>query len=548
MNNPDSPRTDEEATVTIAMIPQPAKLREGTGHFSLSPGTAIQAGDGLQAVAQVARALLARATGYDLPIESLDQAPGAIRLVLAPEGQHMGAEGSVLCDLGAEGYALRVTADEITLSAPAPAGIFYGVQTLRQLLPAAIENETVVPGRTWTVPCVEIEDTPRFSWRGVMLDEGRHFRGKAEVKRFLDLMALHKLNVFHWHLTEDQGWRIEIEKYPRLTEVGSQRRATRRSMFGKDDDGTPHGGYYTQAEVREIVAYAGERFITVVPEIEMPGHSQAALVAYPELSCTGGPFEVSTRFGIHRDIYCAGKEETYTFLQDVLDEVMALFPSEVIHIGGDEAPKERWKDCPDCQARLRSEGIADVHGLQTYMTNRMARYLAERGRRLMGWNQILNDGLDRSAIGHYWVGGMKRVLAHARGGGDLVMSDVRYAYLDHSYAFTPLSSAYKYEPVPAKLKVEHHEHVLGLEAPLWTEFVRSLKRFDFQCFPRLTALAETAWTPREDKDYASFQARLGPFLERLDRLGVEYASGDDVEPGLFRRLLSPFTMFSGPDF
>ncbi len=516
-----------------SIIPQPVRVAQKPGRFVLTKDTVILAGERLRPVAQYAQRMLAPATGFDLPI--VDASPRGVTAIRLDLNEAQTA-------LGAEGYTLKVTPEAAAISATTRAGVFYGLQTLRQLLPVEIERDAVA-GVEWAAPCVEIEDYPRFSWRGYMLDEGRHFMGKDVVKRMLDLMALHKLNVFHWHLTEDQGWRIEIKKYPRLTEVGAWRKSTQRGgLLSAKSDGAPHGGYYTQQEIREIIAYAAERFITIVPEIEMPGHSLAALAAYPELGCTGGPFEVATRFGIHWDIYCVGKERVLTFLQDVLDEVMALFPSPFIHIGGDEAPKRRWKSCPDCQARMQAEGLKTEHDLQLYLTNRIAAYLAAHGRRLIGWNEILNDRLTDDALCQYWVRGLNKVLAHARRGRDIVMSDFRYAYLDHSYLFTPLSRAYAHDPVPDKLPEPFHAHILGLEALMWAEFVPNVRRLDWQTFPRLTAFAETGWTPRDKKDFGSFQERLTGFLKRLDLLGVGYALAQDVEPGFWRRRFSFLTI------
>jgi hexosaminidase len=430
----------------------------------------------------------------------------------------------------------------VTISAPTAAGVFFGLQTLRQLLPVEVEARHPLDA-DWRFPCVVIEDWPRFPWRGFMLDEGRHFQGRETVLQILDLMALQKLNVFHWHLTEDQGWRIEIKKYPRLTECGAHRPGTSLSMLGGKHDGIPHGGYYTQTEIREIVAYAAARHITVVPEIEMPGHSLAALASYPEFSCTGGPFEVATGPGINSDIYCAGKERTFVFLQAVLDEIMELFPSPIIHIGGDEAPKDRWRKCPDCQRRIREQGLKDEHALQVWFTNRIAAVLDAGGRRLMGWNQILEPGLAPSAVVHYWFGDREKLARAIREDHrQVVMSTYLDTYLDHSYSLMPLSRAYRYEPVPPGLSEAGSAAVLGLEFPLWGEWLPTRARLDYQAWPRLTALAETSWTLKARKDYPGFLRRLGPFLERLDRLGIRYAPLADVEPPKWKQWFGVFTI------
>jgi hexosaminidase len=504
----------------------------------------ISAGQQVRPVGQYLHGLLSTSIDLSLAV-SEDGAAGDVSLQLDP----------ALERLGDEGYTLSIAPDRVSIRALSLAGVFYGVQTLRQLLlrqllPVEVEgggDGDAAAGSACSLPCVQIEDYPRFSWRGYMLDEGRHFHGKEVVKQLVDLLALQKMNVFHWHLTEDQGWRIEIEKYPRLTKVGSRRRDTQVEGFAsKKRAGAPHAGFYSQEEIKEIVAYAAERFVTVVPEIDMPGHSLAALAAYPELSCTGGPFEVSETFGVHKDIYCVGKERTFEFVEGVLDEVLPLFPSPVIHIGGDEAPRSRWKACPDCQARMRSEGLANEHELQGYFTNRIAAYLAAQGRRLMGWNEILSDDLAEDAIGQYWIRGWKTVLEHLKRGRQIVMSNWFYAYLDHDYDFTSLRKAYAYDPVPKNLPGAYHGNVLGLEGLLWTEWVSTEGRLHWQTFPRLTALAETGWTPREGKDWADFERRLAHFLQYLDALGVGYAGADEREPGLFRRIMALFRIAKAP--
>jgi hexosaminidase len=514
------------------IIPRPAEIEPGTDQFVLTTETVIVVDESNRWNAAYLQDLLSPPTGFPLPIQ-LDEPrrTNAIRLLSGDD--HAG--------LGREGYRLVVSPTEVTIEAPQAAGVFYGIQTLRQLLPVEVERRAFVASMDWQIKCVTIHDWPRFEWRGYMLDEGRHFHGKQTVLRALDLMALQKLNILHWHLTEDQGWRIEIERYPRLAEVGSQRKGTARGFTGKNE-GVPHGGFYSQEEIGEIVAYAAERHITIVPEIEMPGHSLAALAAYPELSCTGGSFEVACRFGIFEDIYCAGKEETFTFLQNVLDEVISLFPSPFIHIGGDEAPKKRWKACPDCQRRIRQEGLKDEHALQVYFTNRIASYLAAHGRRLMGWNEILAQGLDGSAVPQYWMRNRKALVAAIWGGRQAVISSYLYAYLDHSYSLTPLSKAYHFEPVFSELDDQAARNILGLEALMWTEFIPNRERLDYQTYPRLTAFAETGWTPKEKKDLKDFQQRLAIFTLRLDEFEVGYARGRDVEPGWLKRLFGIFTI------
>ncbi len=515
----------------LPVIPKPAHVERSSGNFGFTSAVPIVADAPNRENARYLQRLLANALGQPPEIVA---APGAGPYVHLHQRE---AQPS----LGAEGYRLTVTPEAVTVSAPTPTGVFYGLQTLRQLSPVTLER----PGESierWTVPALTIEDAPRFSWRGYMLDEGRHFHGMETVKELLELMALHKLNVFHWHLTEDQGWRIEIQQYPRLTEVGGQRASTALGFFGKRETDEPHGGYYTQDEIREIVAYAAARQITIVPEIEMPGHSKAALAAYPEFSCTGGPFEVATRFGIHKDVYCPGKEETFAFLQNVLAEVMELFPGKFVHLGGDEAPKARWRACPACQRRIREEGLAGVHALQAYFTNRMVDYLADHGRRAVGWNEILKPNLNENALVQYWMRGRRAVIAAARQGRDVINSAFQETYLDHTYSLTSLRRAYGFEPIFSRWMTEGAEHILGLESPLWTEWVPTRARLDYQTFPRLSAYAETGWTPREAKDYRGFEQRLRTLLPRLDARGVRYASLDESNPPWYKRLFGVFTI------
>ncbi len=445
------------------VIPLPSRMEERTGEFRLTVETVILTDVPNHWNAVYLQALLAAPTGFPLQLRTSSQVEkNSICLRLDPG----------LASLGREGYSLAVSPEAVTVSAPETTGVFYGLQSLRQLLPVEIENRHPVSGVDWRVDCLVITDQPRFPWRGFMLDEGRHFQGRDTVLQTLDLMALQKMNVFHWHLTDDQGWRIEIRKYPRLVEVGSRRLGTRHGYTGGKHDGVPHGGFYTQAGIREIVAYAADRHITVVPEVEMPGHSMAALAAYPDLSCTGGPFEVATHFGIFPDIYCAGKEATFTFLQDVLDEVMQLFPSRYIHIGGDEAPKQRWNKCPDCQRRIREAGLKNAHALQVYFTNRIAAYLDSHGRHAIGWNEILQDGLVESAVVQFWARGRKRLLEAIRTDHrKTIMSSFFSTYLDYPYRLIPLRRTYRYEPIPPGFDVEAALSILGVEAPLWTERV-----------------------------------------------------------------------------
>ena len=357
-------------------------------------------------------------------------------------------------------------------------------------------------------------------------------------------MSLLKLNKFHWHLTDDQGWRIEIKKYPRLIEIGSKREETVvGGLFSKKRDGIPHSGYYSQEDIKEIIEYASDRFIQIIPEIDLPGHTRAILASYPNLSCKGYPFRVSTHWGIHKDVLCLGKEEVFEFIQDVLKEIIELFPSNIIHIGGDEVLKTRWKECPDCQLRLQNEGLKSVKNLQPYFTNRLISFLNKYKQKTIIWNDALKENLKGNPICQRWLRGKKEVLEYLKKGGEAIMSDFRYVYLDHSYKFTPLKLAYKYEPIPKKLEEKYHKQVLGLEAPLWSEYIPNIKRLEWQTFPRLIAFAEIGWIPKIKKNFNSFQERLKILLKRLDIIGINYANFQEVRRNVFERLFKVFTLF-----
>ena len=446
--------------------------------------------------------------------------------------------------LGDEGYCLSVTCEGIAIHAAARSGLFYGIQTLLQLLPASFYDPSGTESSECSIACVEIEDSPRFAWRGAMLDVARHFLPKEFVLKFIDLLALHKMNVLHLHLTDDQGWRIEIKKYPRLTSVGAVREKTLvgRALANPTDsdfdpaaqrfDGLAHAGCYTQEQAREIVAYAAARHIIVVPEIEMPGHAQAAITAYPFLGCGDAPMEVSPRWGIHDALY-KPSERTLEFLQDVLVEVMEIFPSRYIHIGGDEAIKTQWRASQECQAIKRALGLPDEEAMQSYFIGRMDKFLTEQGRVLVGWDEILEGGLSPGAVVMSWRGEEGGVEA-ARQGHDVVMAPEQYTYFDHyqskdrdaePLAFSELltlSTVYGYEPIPADLPQEYAHHVRGAQCQLWTEYMPTTGQVEYMAFPRMAALAEVTWSSRESRDYGSFIARLPYHLTRLDALGVNY--------------------------
>jgi hexosaminidase len=401
-----------------------------------------------------------------------------------------------------EEYILDINEGTIAISATTSEGIIRGIQTLRQLLP--------LQKKSAYIPALSIHDYPRFSWRGMLLDCSRHFMEKDFVKRYIDLLALHKMNVLHWHLTEDQGWRIEIEQYPKLTEIGAWR---------TQKDGSIYGGFYTKEDIREIVAYAKERHITVVPEIELPGHSLAALASYPQLSCTGGPFEVENDWGVFKDIYCAGNDSVFMFLENVLDEVLELFPSKYIHIGGDEAPKYRWDNCNKCKARMRNEGLDDSHQLQSYFITRIERYLNSKGRQIIGWDEILEGGLAPSATVQSWRG-MDGGIAAAKSGHYAIMSPTSHAYFDYDLDAIDLQKVYSFEPIPSVLSEEEAQFILGGECNMWSERAPQ-DLVDSKVFPRLLAMSEVLWTTAP-KDYPNFYKKVQKHYDILDAFGVDY--------------------------
>jgi hexosaminidase len=474
---------------------------------------------------------LVKATGYKLKVDASAKAQ-------AVKGAILLTTKDAKPGLGAEGYELTVTPDSVVLRASAPAGLFYGVQSLLELMPPEVFAAKPVAGLDWKIPCVQIEDQPRFKWRGFMLDVSRHFFTKEEVKQMLDVLALQKMNTFHLHLADDQGWRIEIKKYPRLTQIGAWRD---EAGFGLDPklstaygpDGR-YGGYYTQADIREIVAYAAAKHITVVPEIEMPGHASAALAAFPELSCTGGPYTPNAKGGIFAGVYCAGKDETFEFLQNVLAEVMPLFPGKYIHIGGDEVPKDNWQKCPRCQARIKQEGLKNEHDLQSYFVRRIEKFINAQGRSLIGWSEIREGGLAQNAAVMDWIGGAAEA---ASAGHDVIMSPTAFCYLDYYQStnhatephaiggYLPLSKVYSFDPMPANLDPQYQAHILGAQCNLWTEYVPNLKHAQFMAFPRLCALAEVTWSPPAARNWEDFRRRLQTQFQRFDQLGVNYRKG-----------------------
>jgi hexosaminidase len=513
----------EKEKSTLSIVPKPVSLVEGDDPLMLTETILIKSTnpDEMKVAEVIGEFLVAKNSTKKVVVG--DKAPDKDQLVIS---LHIFKPDTLL----PEGYYRIKTADDgVSISATSGAGLFYGAQTLMQLV--ADDGQTI--------PAVEITDYPRFAYRGLHLDVGRHMFPPAFIKKYIDLMAHHKFNRFHWHLTEDQGWRIEIKKYPKLQEVAAYRKetvigkASTRNREGKQYDGQRYGGYYTQDEIKDIVQYAADRYVTIIPEIELPGHALAALSAYPSLGCTGGPYEAATTWGVFKDVYCAGKEETFTFLQDVMDEVMVLFPSQYIHIGGDECPKEQWKVCPRCQKRMKAEGLKDEHALQSYFIQRMEKYLNNKGRQIIGWDEILEGGLAPNATVMSWRG-EEGGIAAAQQDHDVIMTPGNWCYFDHYQDtskseplaignYTPVSEVYSYEPLPPQLSTAQAKHVLGAQANVWTEYMKSSDYVEYMVYPRACAMAEVVWSPKESRNYSDFLTRMRTHLKRLDGWEVNYA-------------------------
>jgi len=434
-----------------------------------------------------------------------------------------------------DGYELNVLSDHIVVSANNETGIFYALQTLRQMMRMDALPNAKDQLRNWSIPTVSILDYPQFTYRGMHLDVCRHYMPVEFVKKYIDLLAYYKMNRFHWHLTDDQGWRIEIKQFPKLQEVAAWRDETLIGHYRETPDrydGIRHGGYYTHEEIKDVVAYAAQRGVTIIPEIEMPGHAQAALAAYPKLGCTAGPYEVVETWGVFDEVFCP-RESTFVFLEKVLDEVMELFPSPYIHIGGDECPKTRWKSCPHCQARMQEEGLKDEHELQSYFITRIEKYVNSKGRNIIGWDEILEGGLAPNATVMSWRG-MKGGIDAAKSGHDVIMTPGTHCYFDYYQAdpaveplaiggLITLEKVYSFNPVPADLTSAEAKHILGAQANLWTEYIGSPQQAEYMAYPRAIALAEVLWTPASRRDWPEFAKRLNQHLERLDGMQVNYA-------------------------
>ena len=510
----------------LPIIPRPASVVRSAGAFILDSSTTVVAEAGDTAflhVARMAADLLRDGTG--LPLEVVTQSTGGRSIVFRKSDAIR--EG--------EGYRLASGPTGVVIEARTAAGAFYGLQSLRQLLPPDRQIDAQ-SRRVWSIPAATILDAPRYAYRGMHLDVARHFFPVSFVKRYIDLLAMHKMNRFHWHLTEDQGWRIEIKRYPRLTSVGAWRKGTLIGQYSDMPhrfDSVRYGGYYTQEEIREVVQYAQERFVTIIPEIEMPGHSLAALSAYPELSCTGGSFEAAMLWGIFDDIYCT-KDSVFTFLEGVLTEVMDLFPGTYIHIGGDEAPKTRWAACPRCSTTKAREGLKDDHELQSYFIRRIEKFLTAHERKLIGWDEILEGGLASQATVMSWRG-VEGGIDAARQRHDVIMTPGSHCYFDYYQSrlpdepvaiggFTTLEKVYSYEPTPQELTPEEAKHILGAQGNVWTEYIADGSHVEYMAYPRAIALAEVLWTPEAGRDFNDFADRLAGHTAHLDRMNVNYAN------------------------
>lgn len=533
---------------TPSIIPKPTHMVATGGALVLSnrfiircPEDAIEAADVL--------ARLVRPSGAAVEVNPRHKMLATIQFRL----------DSGLTKVGDEGYTLEVTPERIMAAAPKPAGLFYAAQSIRQMLPQELEAGTKFELKGERIPCVQIEDSPRFSWRGMHLDESRHFYGVEAVKKYIDLLALHKMNVFHWHLVDDGGWRLEIKKYPRLTEIGAWRKGTGKGWdyinidfarpsahssrgggsvsiddrsvirveveqpFGAPGSEPVYGGFYTQDQARDIVEYARSRFVTVVPEIEMPGHALPAPFTYPEIGCDAVSVEAwKAATGMRgTNVYCAGKEATFEFIQNVLDEVVAIFPSAFIHIGGDEVDKRPWIACPSCQKRKADEGLKDEHELQSYFVKRVEKYLNSKSKRMIGWDEILEGGLAPNATVMSWRG-ISGGIEAAKAGHDVVMSPTSHCYFDYPYTSISTEAVYGYDPIPVELTEEEGKHVLGAQGNVWTEWMETFARVEQMAFPRACALAEAVWTPKEDKRWSDFEGRMGSMYKRLAALNVNF--------------------------
>lgn len=507
------------------IIPLPQKITPVEGRFKFKKGQSISFND------PVFKPIV------DMLTESISKSSG---ILLSSKSTTGTVSVNLNANLGSEAYSIQISTKKIDIQASTGKGAFYALQTLFQLMPPQIFSSTV-SSLELSVPNCSIQDQPRFGYRGLMLDVGRYFYPVEAVKRYLDLMAVYKINTFHWHLTEDQGWRIEIKKYPLLTSISSNRK---ESMLGhyRDQkyDGKPHGGFYTQEQIKEIVAYAAKKYIDVIPEIEMPGHSQAVLAAYPSLGANADKiYQVKTKWGISEDVLFP-REETFTFLEDVLTEVFALFPSQYVHIGGDECPKVQWKESRFCQDLIKELGLKDEHELQSYFIRRIDKFVSSKGKKMMGWDEILEGGLSPNAMVMSWRG-VKGGVEAAKQNHDVVMSPNSFFYIDYYQTDPkgepvaiggnlPLSKCYSFEPNLPELTAEEAKHVVGIQANLWSEYVSNISHAEYMTYPRALALAEVSWSSKESKNYEAFKKRLKGHLPMMDALKINYSKAFLSQP------------------
>ena len=509
------------------LIPYPNDMEQMSGRFSFDDDTQIfispECGDEVNEILARFAEQFGKTAGKDLKIAE----KGGKNMMIV----------KIDTTMSQEAYRLNISKKKIEITAATPNGVRYALQTVKQLLPVAIYGESLSADENWSVPCATINDAPRFGYRGMHLDVARHFFTLDEVKRILNVMAVHKLNTLHWHLTDDQGWRVEIKKYPRLTEVGSIRNKTMIRKEWDNYDTTPYGGFYTQDELRDMVKYAADLGITIIPEIDLPGHMMAALASYPELGCTGGPYEVSGQWGIRDDVLCVGKEKTFEFIENVLLEIIDIFPSKYIHIGGDECPKIRWEKCPACQARIQKLGLKDdehgkaEHYLQSYTTERIEKFLNEHGREIIGWDEMLEGGLTTNATVMSWRG-VEGGMNAAKAGHNAIMTPNPYVYLDYYQeepeiapttigGYNTLKKTYSYNPVPDDADELAKKHIIGIQGNIWREYMQTSERTDYQAFPRAMAIAETAWTQNANKDWKNFCERMVTEFERLEVMSTK---------------------------
>ncbi|WP_228238291.1 beta-N-acetylhexosaminidase [Allomuricauda sp. M10] len=524
------------------IVPKPLEIEIGEGKFVLQHKATIDFPEALENEAQY---LMESVEGLNRQIISFTRTTNVKADIT------LNIDTSITND---EGYLLEVGHEKIKITGKTAAGVFYGVQSLLQLVELPIDGETY---RDVTIPAVTIKDAPRYKYRGMHLDVARHFFDIEFVKRYIDLIAMHKMNTFHWHLTEDQGWRIEIKKYPKLTEVGAYRNGTIIGHYpGEGNDNTKYGGFYTQDDIREVLAHATKRHVTVIPEIELPGHSQAAIASYPFLSCypeertevpngmisekskdqqqASEPKIVQESWGVYNDVYCAGKEETFEFLENVLDEVTELFPSQYIHIGGDECPKENWKRCPSCQERIKKEGLEGEHGLQSYFVQRVEKYLNNKGKQIIGWDEILEGGIAPNATVMSWRG-TKGGIEAAQQGHDVIMTPTSYCYFDYYQSkdtqneplaiggYLPVEQVYSFEPTEG-LNSDEEKHILGAQGNVWTEYMTTTGSVEYMVLPRMAAMSEVAWTAKNQRDYEDFEKRMMKFKSIYEAKGYNYAT------------------------